>query len=300
MSPTGRVSATTAASNVFVAEHHAAAADLGTRVADLAGDPDALIAALRTGFSAMADPAAADGIRSVTPGIGPVMGVRLPLLDAAHRSFRRGTRNTPTNLLLDCVDRLLTEEYRELRWFGMWNMERLLATDPERTWQLMGRAAAEADEWITVDTLAHPYAAGILRDPGRWSDLEALVRSPSRWQRRLVGSTLATMPHARHAGSKDKAIVSRGLALIGRLSGDPEPDVQKALSWALRSLAPVDPAAVIAFVEKEAATASRTGDGNRAWVVRDALPKLPDATADTLRVLLTGIRRRPGRNPRED
>jgi 3-methyladenine DNA glycosylase AlkD len=192
------------------------------------------------------------------------------------------------------VEELLVHRYSEIRWFGMWNLEHLLPKDPDRTWQLMRMAAAGAGEWITVDTLAHPYATGILHEPKRWSDLQAFVHSPSRWERRLVGSTIATLPHVRHAGAKDKGVASRGLMLIGMLIGDPEPDVQKALSWALRSLAAVDPAAVVAFAERETATARNTNDGNRAWVIRDTLPKLPREDAARLRAQLDGLRRHPG------
>jgi 3-methyladenine DNA glycosylase AlkD len=286
------MSAATAVSNRFVAEHLALATALGGQLADLILDPDAFVAAITSGFAALADPVYADGSRSIAPGLGPVLGVRLPLMEAVHKAFRRGTRQTSTSLLVDTMDRLLREELREVRWFGIWNLGRLLPTDPERTWQLLRRAAREADEWITVDTLAHPYGEGILREPRRWAEIEQLVYSPSRWERRLVGSTLATMPHVRAVpGGKSLAVVARGLTLIGQLIGDAEPDVQKALSWALRTYAQLDPAAVIAFLEAEAQTARQSKDGNRAWVIRDSLSKLPDDTAAHLRASLEGIRR---------
>jgi hypothetical protein len=256
-----------------VAEHLAAASALGDSLADLVFDTDAFVAAIGDGFKTIADPLAVDGIRSVAPGLGPVLGVRLPLMNAAQKAFKRGTRKTPTSLLVDAMDHLLRQETREIRWFGMWNLGRLLPTDPERTWQLLRRAAREADEWISVDTLAHPYGEGILQDAHRWSELEQLVYSKSRWERRLVGSTIA---------------------LVGQLIGDDEPEVQKALSWALRTLADLDVAATTRFLEAEARTARLTGDGHRAWVIRDSVSKLPAETATRLKADLDGIRRRPG------
>jgi 3-methyladenine DNA glycosylase AlkD len=284
----------TAASNRFVAAHLEQASALGARLAELVANPDAFVQAMREGLGEIADVAYIDGVHSVTPGLGPVLGVRLPLLEAAHKQFRRATKQTPPLLILAVTDRLLMDDAADIRWFGMWNLERLLATHPEQTWELMRCAAREASEWISVDTLAHPYADGILREPRRWSDLQLLVHSPSRWERRLVGSTIAALPHVRRASAKDKGVASRGLMLIGLLIGDADPDVQKSLSWALRSLAPIDPAAVSAFVEREAATARTTDDGHRAWVLRDALPKLPPETQETLRASLAGVRRRPG------
>jgi 3-methyladenine DNA glycosylase AlkD len=267
---------------------------LGDRLAELISDPDAFVEAARAGLAELADPAVIEGIHSVTPGLGTVLGVRLPLLEAAHKQLYRAAKRAPTAHLLDVTDRLLREEAADIRWFGMWNLERLLAADPERTWQLMRRAAREAGEWISVDTLAHPYGAGILREPRRWSELQSLVDSTSRWERRLVGSTIATLPHVKLAGARDRAVVTGGLTLIGQLIGDNEPDVQKALSWALRNLAALDSETVVQFLEAETATARDTDDGSRAWVIRDSLSKIPTETAARLRSQLEGVRRRPG------
>jgi 3-methyladenine DNA glycosylase AlkD len=293
--PARAPSAVTAASNLFVAEHLAAATSVGERLVDLVYDPDAFAAALTAGFQTIADPTVPAGMRSVAPGLGPVLGVRLPLMEAVNKSFRRGTRRTSTSLLLDAMARLLREEPREVRWFGLWNLGRLLPTDPERTWQLLRSAARQADEWITVDTLAHPYGEGILLDARRWAELEQLVYSPSRWERRLVGSTIATLPHVRGIpGGRDRPVIDRGLTLMGQLIGDAEPDVQKALSWALRTLATLDPASTARFLEVETRTARQTADGHRAWVIRDSVTKLPMEAAARLRADLDGVRRRPG------
>lgn len=292
---TKQVSAATAAANVFVADHLAQAQTLGTQLADLVANPSGFVAALESGLAGLADQAVVEGIARVAPGIGPVLGIRLPLLDRVHKAYKRGTRRTPTTQLLDVVDRLLGNPMNEIRWLGIWDFERLLPTDPERTWQLMRRTAAGAGEWITVDTLAHPYGAGILRDDRRWAELELLIYSRSRWERRLVGSTLATLPHVNYPGGDDHMLVVRhGLSLVSQLIGDNEPDVQKALSWALRTLAPLNPSEVTVFLETEAQTARRNHDGNRAWVVRDSLSKLPDDTAACLRASLEGIRRESG------
>ena len=135
---------------------------------------------------------------------------------------------------------------------------------------------------------------GILLEPYRWAELEQLVFSPNRWERRLVGSTVATVPFIDRRLGRQPDVATHGLELVGQLIGDDQPDVQKALSWALRSLVVVDPEAVAAFATDEAETARATDDGHRAWVVRDTLHKLPAATAADLRARLDGIRRRPG------
>jgi 3-methyladenine DNA glycosylase AlkD len=278
----------------FVAAHKPDAEALGTSLAEYLGDPDAFAAALRTGLAALADPEYLDGMRSVVPGIGEVHGVRRPLLAAVARGFRQETRRDRPTSLLFIADRLFREPHLEARWFAFGLLERTLAADPERTWQLLRRGAREAGDWATVDDLAHPYGIGIAAEPYRWAELEQLVYSPSRWERRLIGSTIATMTHGDRRTGRDPALVPTALGLLEQLMGDAEPDVQKALAWAYRSLAQRDLAATTAALRHQTDLAVELSDGNRAWVIRDSLSKLAPADAAELRGRLIGIRKRAG------
>lgn len=287
-------SVVTARAVAHVAEHKAAAEALGTALADLTPDPDAFATALRRGLASLADPEYHAGQQRVAPGIGPIHGVRWPLLAAVSHGFRQATRNDPATALLFVADRLFREAELEPRWFAFGLLEQTLATETERTWQLLRRAAREAGDWITVDSLAHPYGKGIAAEPYRWAELEQLVYSPSRWERRLIGSTIATMTHADRRGGRDPEVARRSLPLLGQLMGDAEPDVQKALAWAYRSLTVVDMPATVAALKRETERAAATGDGYRAWVIRDSLAKLDPATAGPLRDRLAGVRKHAG------
>jgi 3-methyladenine DNA glycosylase AlkD len=283
----------TARAVAFVAAHRDQAEVLGSSLADNVHDPEAFARELETGFERLADPEYQQGEQRIAPGLGPVLGVRWPLNAAVARGFRGATKGQSPTTLLYLADRLFRSEPLEVRWFAFGILERLVPAEPERTWQLLRRAARETGDWITVDTLAHPYGRGILLEPDRWAELEQLVFSPNRWERRLVGSTIATMPFIDRELGRRPEVVTHGLELVGQLIGDDEPDVQKALSWALRSLVLIDPDGVAAFAREETETARATGDGHRAWVIRDTLPKLDAATAADLRARLDGIRRRP-------
>jgi 3-methyladenine DNA glycosylase AlkD len=280
----------------LVAARRTSAEALGRGLAEFIGDPDAFADALRVGLAGLADPDYLAGQRRVAPGLGPVHGVRAPLLAAVGRGFRTETRRDPATPLLFLVDRLFREPELEAHWFAFDLLERTLDAEPERTWQLMRRSARVADDWITVDGLARPYARGIRSEPYRWAELEQLVFSPSRWERRLVGSTIATMSHGlgRRSAESRAAVIGNGLPLLGQLIGDAEPDVQKALSWAYRSLAGIDEERTAAALAHETDLAIATDDGLRAWVIRDSLSKLDPSTATDLRARLEGIRRRPG------
>lgn len=277
-----------------IAEHQTRATELGAALAAQVADPAALASDLADAFRELADPEYRDGQAFVAPGIGPTHGVRTPLQVAIRRAFERGTRGTSTSELLQVADRLLREPEREARWFAITTLERTLTKEPERTWQLLRRAAAEADDWITVDTLAHPFGKGILAEPYRWAELEQLTVSPSRWERRLVGSTIATIPFVNRRAGREPDIATRSLQILATLIGDAEPDVQKALSWAYRSMAVVDRTATTAALGHEARLAAGNDDGHRAWVVRDSASKLAPADAARLKELLAGVRRRAG------
>jgi 3-methyladenine DNA glycosylase AlkD len=284
----------TARAVAFVAARRERGEAIGRDLADHVADPEAFAARLQTGLVELADPEYVAGQQLVAPGIGPLLGVRWPLNAAVTRGFRAATGKDRPSQLLFVADRLFRENHLEIRWFAFGLLERLLPVDPERTWQLLRRAAREAGDWITVDTLAHAYGRGILLEDYRWAELEQLVFSPSRWERRLVGSTIATLPFIDRSAGRQPGIASHGLGLIGQLIGDDEPDVQKALAWALRSLVLVAPAAVEAFCTAEAEAALNDQDANRAWVVRDALVKLDALVAARLKQRLAGLRRRPG------
>jgi 3-methyladenine DNA glycosylase AlkD len=294
MSPAATLSPATAQANAFVADRRPEAEALGRSLADELNDPTEFARRLRDGLERLADPAYLDGQRRIAPGIGALHGVRWPLIEAVKRGFREATRRDPTSNWLFVADRLLREPTLEEHWFAFGLLERLVVDDTERAWQLLRRASQESGDWITVDSLAHPVGKGILLEPYRWAELEQLVFSPSRWERRLVGSTIATMPFVDRRRGRDPEVAGHGLGLINELIGDDEPDVQKALAWALRSLAGVDRDATTAFLETQSVTAATTGDGNRAWVIRDALPKLSAEDADRIRARIDGIRRRSG------
>lgn len=291
------VSETTQRANAFVAAHMAAAEALGDRLAEVFDDPDALTSELRRGLERLADPAYIAGQQLVAPGIGPTLGVRNPLLDATVRRLRGATKGESSTVVLYAADRVLREEVLELRWFAYRLLERTVARDPERTWQLIRRAARQAADWISVDTLARPAARGVIAEHYRWAELEQLVYAPSRWERRFVGSTIASIPFVDRDAGRTPEYVRRALPLLGELIGDDQPDVQKALSWAYRSVAQADRTAVADALDPEAATAKATEDGHRAWVIRDVLPKLEASRAAALRERLEGVRRQPGAPP---
>jgi 3-methyladenine DNA glycosylase AlkD len=269
---------------------------LGIALGDLIDEPEEFVSVLREGLASLADDAYAREQERVAPGSGAVFGVRNPLMAAIARQVRAALRESSSSSALWLAERLATEDERELVLFSHVALARALPDDPERTWQLMRRLARRARDWISVDELGELFAQGILLERFRWAELEQLVYSADKWERRLVGSTVARLPFELPTHKRSTLTRTPALMLIKSLIGDAEPDVQKALSWALRSWNEVDQAGVGNFLRAEAATARANDDGNRAWVLRDALtwPGTDEELAKEVRKLLEGVRRRPG------
>jgi 3-methyladenine DNA glycosylase AlkD len=289
-------SAVTERANAFVAEHTAEAQGLGQQLAQLIEDPDEFVETLQDGLTRLADEEYAAAQERIVPGTGPVFGVRSPLLATISRQVRPALKEAPASISLWLAERLATENERELVLFSHLPLARSLPADPERSWQLMRRLARRASDWVSVDELATLYAQGILLERFRWAELEQLVYSSDKWERRLVGSTIARLPFELPKHRRAELQPSLGLTLIKSLIGDAEPDVQKALSWALRSWNEVDEQGVQAVLRDESEAAARSDDGNRAWVVRDALtwPGTDPRLVTEIRKTLEGVRRRPG------
>ena len=193
---------------------------------------------LAAAFRELADPEYRAGQAFVAPGIGPTHGVRTPLQVAVRKGFERASRRASTSELLLVADRLLREPEREARWFAITT----LAADPR------GRARAHV--------AAAPPGGG----RGRRLDHRRHARAPVRQghPRRAVPlgraraadrlavalGAAARRVHDRHDAVREpqrraraRRSRRRSLPILATLIGDAEPDVQKALSWAYRSMA---------------------------------------------------------------
>jgi 3-methyladenine DNA glycosylase AlkD len=286
----------TARARALVEERLPQARGLGQTLAELIDDPEAFVATLREGLGALADDAYAAEQERVAPGSGTVFGVRAPLIAAVIGQLRRALVESSSSSALWLADRLADEPEREFVFFSHAALRRSLADDPERSWQLIRQLGRRAADWISIDTLAEVVAEGILHEPFRWAELEQLVYSADKWERRLVGATIARLPFALPKHRREALTTTAGLTVIKSLIGDADVDVQKSLAWALRSWLEVDRAGVRELIRSEAATATESGDGHRAWVLRDALtaPSIEPHFAAEIRARLEGVRRQPG------
>jgi len=288
----------TARAQALVAGRLPQARGLGDSLAELIDYPEEFVAALRDGLVTLADEPYRREQERVNPGSGMIFGVRQPLLAAVMRQLKQPLSETSPALALNLAERLVAEDEREFVFFAHMALSRVLPRDPERAWQLMRRMARDAHDWISVDSLAPLFARGILAERVRWAEIEQLVFSASEWERRMPGATIATLPFEVPREQRKELSALPALALIRTEIGDASETVRKALSWALRSWREVDPRGVDDLLESEARRASETNDGNRAWVIRDAMKEqrtpVPQPVQARIRSLLAGVRRAAG------
>ena len=280
--------------SAFVAERLASAHGLGLALGDVVTQPAEFMAMLTTGLMELADTSYSAEQERVAPGSGKTIGVRWPLIHEVERALRPALAETSSSLVLELALWLSGAESREVRLFALPCLRLSLVDDPERSWQALRRIARRAADWITVDSLAEVYARGVLAEPFRWAELEQLVYSDQPMERRLVGATLARIPYEVPAARRQGLDVAAVLALIGQLMGDADDQVQKSLSWALRSWSRVDAPAVARFLQEQADISVQNDDGYRAWVIRDAGQHQPPEVVRALRDQIAGIRKRAG------
>jgi 3-methyladenine DNA glycosylase AlkD len=288
------MSESSAKAHAFVSAHLGEASTLGERLAELTGEPEVYLGALVDGLRSLADPAYLELATRVCPETPARYLIRGPLTEAVSRPVRAALQEGSSVVALQLADRLARADHRDVRLYAHDPLRRALPDDPEMSWQIMRRLGHAAEDWIAADSLADVWASGVLADRFRWAELEQLLYSEQTYERRLAAATLATIPHRVPTAGRDELRPEgpgRALEMLRQLIGDAEPMVQKALSWALREWTLVDAAAVADFLRAEAAIAAAQRDGARAWVVRDALARQPEALAGELRAQLAGIRR---------
>jgi 3-methyladenine DNA glycosylase AlkD len=172
--------------------------------------------------------------------------VAVPQLRQVVRTFARQLKDTSDRRVIAIAGALARRGTVEGRQVGY----ELLARRPGAM-AMLAREAIERlgrgnDNWASVDGFAM-FITGPAWRQGRLADADVRgwSRSPNPWWRRTaLASTVALNLRAR-GGTGD---TRRTLMICAALAADRNPMLAKALSWALRSLVPYDPAAVREFL----------------------------------------------------
>jgi 3-methyladenine DNA glycosylase AlkD len=230
-----------------------------------------LVAAVRAGLEARAEPRVKAGLAVLIPGARAI-GVPVPVLRAFAADLRAANKTLPLDTMADVMDALAARRVREEILLGTFWLARYGRQLEPLPWHRLAAWLPALDNWETCDQLAMGVASRVVHaDLARVRELMRLTRARSEWTRRF---TLAT---ASALNQKGRAHVPETLALCAPLLDDPSANVRKAVGWALRQASRHDAGAVEAFLRAHATRAHRT-------VLRQGSAKLPPGRrADLLR-----------------
>jgi 3-methyladenine DNA glycosylase AlkD len=167
-------------------------------------------------------------------------GVALPSMDAAIKQTLGDLTQDEALALCGCL-------WREPVWDLKIVAGRILArksiAPDAKVWRFIIEHLGELDGWAVADNLASVGSRCLIEDPSRLDAVEAWVESPHLWIRRAA--LVFTLPW-----TKGERAPERMLGWAGRLAGDREWFIQKAIGWWLRELSKRDPDRVRRFLDE--------------------------------------------------
>lgn len=230
-----------------------------TRPADVANEVDARL-------RAKTDVVRREFTQGYFPSAMENLGVAVPHQKVIVRDLKKRLKQADAATVLGIVRAILrknTLEGRQVAYFVLNEHAAAMASLDQQEVEELGRGI---DNWTSVDTFGC-YVAGPAWREGRITDANVKAwtsRRADRWWRRaaLVSTVALNLPS--RGGTGD---TPRTLAICARLVADHDDMVVKGMSWALRSLGTVDPAAAGDFLDEHA-------DALHARVVREVRNKL--------------------------
>lgn len=201
-----------------------------------------LVAAIRAGLRAAAEPDRAPGMQAYMRSTMPFLGVRVPVVRRIVRAeVAAGPPSGPADLLATATVLWRESAFREERYAAT----ELLGLRPVRgrleAFPLITEVIVTGAWWDHVDAVAHPVGELLRTHP---AEVAPVVRGwsvdPDRWLRR---ASIICQLDARDR--TDRFLLTD---VIDANLADREFFVRKAIGWALRQYARTDPDWVRAFV----------------------------------------------------
>jgi 3-methyladenine DNA glycosylase AlkD len=190
------------------------------------------------------------------------VGTPVPVLTAMGKEIGRVARRRVGDYLP--LIRLLWEGYgREGRIVAVVALGPMELADPEGVVPIIYDLAQTCVFWEDCDQLAMKALEPVLRkDPPNWLErLGPWVGDENKWVRRAAMTAIGRLPMVH------PDYTARCVELLGPALGDPDTDVKRALSFALRVCARGDTAPVNAFVRAH----RDVTDADSLWVLCDLM-----------------------------
>jgi len=193
------------------------------------------------------------------------IGIPAPVLKAIGNEIARPARKDVDGFLP--LARLLWDEYgREGRVVALIVFGAMELTAPERLVPLLKELCARCISWEDADRLAMDALEPIVRkQPDRWfGEMVVWLGDENKWIRRAGITVIARLP------MKHPAYTGQCLESTERLLCDPDLDVKRAVSFAIRLCAKADPKLTCAFLKKHVPAS----DPAAVWVLCDVIKSM--------------------------
>jgi 3-methyladenine DNA glycosylase AlkD len=192
----------------------------------------------------------------------PAVGTPVPILRAIGKEIGKRARKDVDGYLP--LARLLWDEYgREGRVVAAVALGPMELVEPEKVVPILYDLARECVFWEDCDQLAMKALEPILRkDPEGWLEhLGGWVKDENKWVRRAALTAIGRLPMER------PAYTARCVELLAPALGDPDRDVKRALSFALRVCARGEIEPVKQFIREQRGVT----DADSLWVLCDTI-----------------------------
>jgi len=191
-----------------------------------------------------------------------VIGVRVPAIRAAVREFLAAHRNITLDERVALMDGCARRRIREELLFATFTLARFEKRLEPGLMERVDAWVEAIDNWEMCDQLAMGVAAPLVgRDIGQVERLVRWSRAKNPWRRRFAVATAAAL------NQKGRRLPRETLRVCVAVLHDPEPQVRKAVGWAIREASRADEAAAFAFLCTHRGTMHPT-------VLREASEKL--------------------------
>jgi len=135
-------------------------------------------------------------------------------------------------------------------------------------WRLIASWVPSFDAWAVADHACGAGSRRLIANPARLDEVEAWTTSDHMWTKRAA--LVMTLPWTKQTHPKPEDVEAREriLGWAASYTTDPDPFIQKSVSWWLRDLGRRDPDRVWAFLDAH-------GDAMKPHARKDASRKLP-------------------------
>jgi 3-methyladenine DNA glycosylase AlkD len=209
------------------------------------------LAEIRRTFKENSDPERARNEKRYLKSPHKFFGVTLPFIRKAAREFRRANKDARPGYVFALASALWGSEYHQEKTLAIKILEEYKDCLDIDAMPMLERMLKEAAGWDHVDGIAIHLAGAVLERDGRaYKYLRRWSMSENFWMRRaaLISQIL---PFRHGKGDNDLFF-----GFAGRMLGEKEFFIRKAIGWTLRELSKSDPGAVFDFLMKHKDRAS--------------------------------------------